>query len=188
MGIPLLVKWRLYIELIPRSWDHLIFTMGVPILVKWCLYIKLIPRSWDHLIFIMRIPILVKWCLYIESVPPEGCCTILKCHLICIDSLGNNCLNASKVTLKDMGDTDHCLTRTRTKQRTNHCSWEVVMIFRQHYSDIIMSVMVSNSPASPLFTQLFIQVHIKKDIKALHHWPLWGEFTGDWWIPRTKGQ
>ena len=26
-----------------------------------------------------------------------------------------------------------------------------------------------------------------KNIKALRHWPLCGEFTGDRWIPRTKG-
>ena len=42
------------------------------------------------------------------------------------------------------------------------------------------------SPASPLFTQLFIQVQIKENIKAPRHWPLCGEFTGDRWIPRTK--
>ena len=28
----------------------------------------------------------------------------------------------------------------------------------------------------------------KKKIKARRHWPLWGEFTSDRWIPRTKGQ
>ena len=28
----------------------------------------------------------------------------------------------------------------------------------------------------------------KKNIKAPHHWPLWGEFTDDRWIPRTKTQ
>ena len=28
----------------------------------------------------------------------------------------------------------------------------------------------------------------KKNIKAPRHWPLWGEFTDDQWIPRTKGQ
>ena len=44
------------------------------------------------------------------------------------------------------------------------------------------------SPASGLFTQLFIQVHIKENIKAPRHWPLCGEFTGDRWILRTKGQ
>ena len=33
-------------------------------------------------------------------------------------------------------------------------------------------------PASRLFTQPFIQAQIKKPIKAQHHWPLWGEFTG----------
>ena len=37
-------------------------------------------------------------------------------------------------------------------------------------------------------TQPFIQVQIKENIKALRHWPLCGEFTGDRWIPRTKGQ
>ena len=28
----------------------------------------------------------------------------------------------------------------------------------------------------------------QRNIKALRHWPLWGEFTGDRWIPRTKSQ
>ena len=42
--------------------------------------------------------------------------------------------------------------------------------------------------ASRLFTQPFIQAQIKENIKAPRHWPLWGEFTGDQWIPRTKGQ
>ena len=34
------------------------------------------------------------------------------------------------------------------------------------------------SPAS-VFTQPFIQAQMKENIKALRHWPLWGEFTGD---------
>ena len=46
------------------------------------------------------------------------------------------------------------------------------------------------SPASRLFTQPFIQTQIKENIKALRHWPLCDEFTGDRyrWIPRTNGQ
>ena len=39
------------------------------------------------------------------------------------------------------------------------------------------------SPATRLFTQLFIQTQIKKNIKAPLYWPLCGEFTGNWWIP-----
>ena len=35
--------------------------------------------------------------------------------------------------------------------------------------------------------QQFVQVYIKNNIKALCHWPLWGESTGDQWIPLTKG-
>ena len=32
------------------------------------------------------------------------------------------------------------------------------------------------------------RAEIKENTKAPHHWPLFGEFTGDRWIPRTKGQ
>ena len=35
------------------------------------------------------------------------------------------------------------------------------------------------SPASPLFTQPFIGAQIKENIKAPRHWPLCGEFTGE---------
>ena len=41
---------------------------------------------------------------------------------------------------------------------------------------------------SRLLTQAFIQALLKQNIKVLHHWPLCGEFTGDRWIPLTKGQ
>ena len=44
------------------------------------------------------------------------------------------------------------------------------------------------SPASRLFTQAFIEAQIKENMKTLRHWPLWGEFTSDRWIPRTKDQ
>ena len=53
----------------------------------------------------------------------------------------------------------------------------------EHYNDVTMGAM-----ASPLFIQLFIQAQIKENIKAPRHWPLCGEFTGDRWVPRTKGQ
>ena len=38
------------------------------------------------------------------------------------------------------------------------------------------------------FAQLLLQAQIKENMKAPRHWPLCGEFTGDRWIPRTKGQ
>ena len=31
-----------------------------------------------------------------------------------------------------------------------------------------------------------VQAEIKENIKAPHHWPLWGDFTGDRWFPRKK--
>ena len=53
---------------------------------------------------------------------------------------------------------------------------------------ITMTRLRLKSPASRLFTRAFIQVQIKENIKAPRHWPLWGEFTGDRWIPLTKSQ
>ena len=44
------------------------------------------------------------------------------------------------------------------------------------------------SPASRVFAQPFIQAQIKENIKTPRHWPLWGESSGDGWIPLTKGQ
>ena len=38
-----------------------------------------------------------------------------------------------------------------------------------------------------LLSRLF-RPRSKKTSKDPRHWPLWGEFTGDRWIPRTKGQ
>ena len=42
------------------------------------------------------------------------------------------------------------------------------------------------SPASRLFTQPFIRVQIKENIKAPRHWPLCGEFTGPHKWPVTR--
>ena len=44
------------------------------------------------------------------------------------------------------------------------------------------------SPASRLFAQPFVQAQIKENTKGPRHWPLWGEFTGDLWIPFTKSK
>ena len=57
-----------------------------------------------------------------------------------------------------------------------------------HYTDVIMSTMASQITVSQLFAQPFVQAQIKENIKAQRYWPLWGELTGDRWIPRTKGQ
>ena len=39
-----------------------------------------------------------------------------------------------------------------------------------------------------LFTQPCVQVQIKENIKVPRHWPLWGDFNSNRWIPRTKDQ
>ena len=65
---------------------------------------------------------------------------------------------------------------------------DALLIVIYHYNDVIMSAMTFQSQTSRLFTQAFIQAHIKENIKAPRHWPLCREFTGDRWIPYTKCQ
>ena len=57
----------------------------------------------------------------------------------------------------------------------------------EYYNDVIMGAMVSQITSLPIIYRLF-KTQIKENIKAPRHWSLWGEFTGDRWNPRTKGQ
>ena len=47
---------------------------------------------------------------------------------------------------------------------------------------------VSNHRLLDCFAQLFVYAQIKGNIKALRHWPLYGESTDDRWISLTKCQ
>ena len=59
-----------------------------------------------------------------------------------------------------------------------------------HYIDVIMGAMASQitKPHDCLLNGLSMNAQMEENIKAPRHWPLWGEFTGDRWIPHTKGQ
>ena len=69
-----------------------------------------------------------------------------------------------------------------------HCHDRVMAWECFHYDDVIMSAIVSQITSLTLVYLTFIRAQIKVNIKAPCHWPLCGEFTGDRWIPRTKGQ
>ena len=47
---------------------------------------------------------------------------------------------------------------------------------------------VSNYQPHYFLLNRFFKAQIKENIEAPHHWPFWGEFTDDRWIPRTKDQ
>ena len=56
-----------------------------------------------------------------------------------------------------------------------------------HNGDVIMGAMASQI-TNLTIVYPFIQAQIRENTKAPRHWPLWGEFTGDRWIPRTNGR
>ena len=57
-------------------------------------------------------------------------------------------------------------------------------IFNTFISDVIMNAMASQIT----IVSIVYSGADQRNIKAPRHWPLWGEFTGPRWIPRTKGQ
>ena len=66
-------------------------------------------------------------------------------------------------------------------------SWYVIP--RNHYNDVIMGTMASQITSPTIvYSTIYSGADKKKTIKAPRHWPLCREFTGDRWIPRTKGQ
>ena len=57
-----------------------------------------------------------------------------------------------------------------------------------HYNDVIMSAMVPQITSLTIVYSTVYSGADQNNMKALRHWPLCGEFTGDRWIPRTNGQ
>ena len=60
--------------------------------------------------------------------------------------------------------------------------------FSNRYSDVIMGAMASQITSLTIVYWTVYSGADKKNIKAPRRWPLRGEYTGDWWIPRTNGQ
>ena len=55
-----------------------------------------------------------------------------------------------------------------------------------HYSDVIMGAIASHiTGISIVYSTVYSGANQRKH-KALRHWPLWGEFTGERWIPLTR--
>ena len=56
-----------------------------------------------------------------------------------------------------------------------------------NYSNVIMGVMASQiTSLTIVYSTIYIQAQIKENIKVLRHWPLCGEFTGEFPTPKTS--
>ena len=51
-----------------------------------------------------------------------------------------------------------------------------------------MRAIASQITSLTIVYSIVIQAQIKENIKVPRHLPVWDEFTGDQWIPSTKGQ
>ena len=57
--------------------------------------------------------------------------------------------------------------------------------FQLYFDRRWLSRFVNGTTMASQITSLTI-VYIKENFKVLRHWPLWGKFTGERWIPHTR--
>ena len=57
-----------------------------------------------------------------------------------------------------------------------------------HYRDFIMGMLASQITSLTIVYSTVYSDADQRKHQAPRHWPLWGEFTGDRWIPRRNGQ
>ena len=79
----------------------------------------------------------------------------------------------------------HCGTLPASENEKN--TWSNARSITLHWRQITRDGVSNHQPHYCFINRLF-KAQIKENIKALRHWPLWGEFTGNRWIPRTKDQ
>ena len=61
-------------------------------------------------------------------------------------------------------------------------------VCRFHYTDVIMSTMASQITGILIVCSTVCSGADQRNIRAVHHWPLWEEYTIDRLIPLTEGQ
>ena len=76
-----------------------------------------------------------------------------------------------------------------------HTDWHKMLISHNqsakpflHYNDVIMGSMASQIICLTIVYSTVYSGTNQRKHKVPRHWPFWGEFTGDRWIPHTKGQ
>ena len=69
-----------------------------------------------------------------------------------------------------------------------YATGQIEIIGPLHYCGVIMGAMASQRTSRIIVYSTVYSGTDEKTIKARRRWPLFGEFTGKRWIPRTNGQ
>ena len=92
---------------------------------------------------------------------------------------------SNKLVVQSTNTVSCVLQSIRTvKKDINYC--EIIANFNISNIQPFLSPSTYDNIIALRWRQTFIQPQIKRNIKALHHWPLCGEFTGDRWIPAQR--
>ena len=89
----------------------------------------------------------------------------------CVQGSGGTAINLSPGNMK------------HDWEQTGH-----IIIIKKHYGDVIMSAIASQITSLMIVYSTVYSGADQGKHQAVRHWPLLGEFPGDRWIPRIKGQ
>ena len=109
-------------------------------------------------------------------------------HSLCIIYLYSFCSGKLNVYIGCWGSSVNDILWSIMERTDLRETWTNRIHNAFHYSDIIMGAMASPITSLAIVYSIVIQAHITENIKAPRHLPLWGEFTGDRWIPRANCQ
>ena len=80
-----------------------------------------------------------------------------------------------------------CWPRSMSPYGDTRPQWVNAVQYTLQWHNNELDGVSNHQPHYCLLNHLF-KAQIKENIKAPSHWHLWGELTGEQWIPRLKGQ
>ena len=88
--------------------------------------------------------------------------------------------------------TGYFQTAQQLSKMSHVFSWHIILktnaVICYHYNDVIMGAMAPQITSVSIVYSTAGSGRDQSNITVSRHWPLWGEFTDDRWIPLTKGQ
>ena len=142
-----------------------------------------------------------EYIVYKVILPPlfhtAGHLSVLRLSAYCLSPRHGRCYHSSALMIIDTFLKLCMVMHATMKESANIMAWKFVMFGEPvrfvtsadlHYNDVIMGAMASQITSIMIVYPTVYSRTEKRNIKAPRFWPLCGEFTGDLWIPCTKGQ
>ena len=112
--------------------------------------------------------------------------TTVSCSVLYFDIVTRITDKFFNFTLSSLNTGGSTVYSTTTTKETSQHRLKLALV---HYCDVIMGTIASQiTSLTSVYSTVYSGADQRKHQRFARHWPLCGEFTGDRWIPGTKGQ